>query len=113
MCLCSGAVPGALEAPSDQFELQLGFDRHRGGRGIYCKFTHTPKNATFVDTKKICSHKCAGLKSHKWEHVVSTHADINTATVLKDRMLDSFAELQMTFLTMMMFFQHLKFIPTV
>lgn len=30
VCVCSGAIPGALEAASDQFELQLGSDRHRG-----------------------------------------------------------------------------------
>lgn len=28
VCLRSGDVPGAVEAPSDQFELQLGSDRH-------------------------------------------------------------------------------------
>lgn len=40
-CLCSGAVPGALEAASDQFELQLGSDRHRRGRGIHRIHVHT------------------------------------------------------------------------
>lgn len=34
VCFWSGAVPGALEASSDQFELQLGFDGNWGGWGI-------------------------------------------------------------------------------
>lgn len=33
VCVCSRAVSGAVEAQADQFELQLGPDGHRRGRG--------------------------------------------------------------------------------
>lgn len=42
--LCSGAVPGALEAAPDQFELQLGSDGHRRRRGARAH-THTQRKS--------------------------------------------------------------------